>query len=155
MSHCGPCRLVLRRVILSERSALSPGKRLHHQRSCTGTPVDTRWCHKYPLNSAFLDTEATPHLRRLQPDAPHSSFGMCLEMTQHASRRQLSVVPFGREREQLQACKLPRSSPWSHQRHGSPSVTVQAVMHRAAAYGPYNSQTEARRNTNTALGCMG
>jgi hypothetical protein len=72
---------------------------------------------------------------------------MYLETTQHASLRQLSVVqvlvvpvPLGREREQAAHCAQPheRHLGVMHQRHGSPSVTVQAVT--VPLHGPYNSQ---------------
>jgi hypothetical protein len=56
------------------------------------------------------------------------------------SLRQLSVVPLGREREQAAHCAQPheRHLGVMHQRHGSPSVTVQAVT--VPLHGPYNSQ---------------
>jgi hypothetical protein len=36
-------------TISKQDPSLSPGKRLHHQRSSTGLLVDTRWCHYQTL----------------------------------------------------------------------------------------------------------
>jgi hypothetical protein len=82
------------RPLLSERSSLSPGKRLHHQGALVPTTLaptprvsQRLWQGgKDPLNSAFLAgvlpaSSAPP----LQPGAPHSSLGTYLEMTQNAS----------------------------------------------------------------------
>jgi hypothetical protein len=78
-----------------------------------------------------------PALRPLQPGvygAPHSCLGMYLEMTQHASLLEPActccTVPLGRERGQAPHCAQPHVS---HQRHWSPSVTVQAVTGRCMA----------------------
>ena len=70
-------------AVLSERSTLSPGKRLHHQRSSRHAMVplsDT----KDPLNSAFLGGVLPAPLAAR--GAPHSSFGTYLEGMQRAAR---------------------------------------------------------------------
>jgi hypothetical protein len=72
-THCGS----FGGAILSERSALSPGKRLHHQR--------------YPLNSAFLTGRAAPHPPKLRAAAERAG----------CERRQDGALLFATEPEML------------------------------------------------------
>jgi hypothetical protein len=110
-------------LIISDRSSLSPGKRLHHQRSSR---------HAMERSSKFgILTRAPP--RSLQPGAPHStstcSLGTYLEITQQASLLKPACCTSGRERGQASRAlrASPRPSPWNHQRQWSSSRSHQLV----------------------------
>jgi hypothetical protein len=74
-----------------------------------------RWCPPFQrkISSKFGISErrVPTQQRRLQQGAPHSSLGMYLESTQHASMQTGVLYLFAGARA------TPRPSPWSHQRH--------------------------------------